>query len=70
MIIFWTSSSVELAKTSLIVVARGVLIDISVPAPGSDSIDFLLFSFLAFEAKEHFKLSDKRDHFDYISFFR
>ena len=73
---FWmnvvlTSRRAALTKSSfVIVVARGVLINILVPALSRDSIDDIIFSFLAFDIEEDFKLSDKGDHFDDIRLFR
>ena len=60
---------VFLASTR-VVVTRGVLINISISALGSDSIDNFVSSLFSFDFKEDFELSDKSNHFDYISLSR
>ena len=66
-----TSRRAALTKSSfVIVVAWGVLINILVPALSRDSIDDIIFSFLAFDIEEYFELSDEGDHFDDIRLFR
>ena len=53
-----------------VVYTRGFLINISISALGSDSIDYFVSSFFTFDFKEDFELSDKSNHFDYVSLSR